>query len=67
MSAVDDATYRMVCAASALAGTPAGWAAQTLRDGAITLLPDRGGLDAIDAAARAMDQVEVSVLRAGRR
>ncbi|HET9102680.1 MAG TPA: hypothetical protein VFN55_04950 [Solirubrobacteraceae bacterium] len=63
MSSVSDTTYRLVCAASALAGTPAGWAAETLRDGAITLLPDQGGLDAIDAAARTMDQVEVSVLR----
>ena len=60
---MDDATYRLVCAASALAGTPAGWAVETLRDGAITLLPDDGGLEAIDAAARTMDQVEVSVLR----
>ena len=43
--------------------TPDGWVAETLRDGAVTLVIDDGGLDAINAAARALDQVAVSVLR----
>lgn len=56
------ATYRMLCTASALAATPEGWAAATLGDGAVSLLPDDGGLEAIDAAARVLRTVEVSVL-----
>lgn len=56
-------SYRIVCTPSLLAATPDGWAAEILRDGAVTLLPDAGGLDAIDAAAATLRQVEVSVLR----
>lgn len=58
-----DAVYRLVATSTAIARTPDGWVAETLRDGAVTLVIDHGGLDAIDAAARALDQVAVSVLR----
>jgi len=58
-----DAVYRLVATSTAVARTPAGWVAETLRDGAVTLVIDHGGLDAIDAAARALGQVAVSVLR----
>ena len=60
---MSEAAYRIVCTPSVLATTPDGWAAEILRDGAVSLLPDAGGLDAIDAAAAALGQVEVSVLR----
>jgi hypothetical protein len=58
-----DAVYQLVATSTAIAQTPDGWVAETLRDGAVTLVIDDGGLDAIDAAARALDQVAVSVLR----
>lgn len=58
-----DAVYKLVAASTVIAQTPDGWVAETLRDGAVTLVIDDGGLDAINAAARALDQVAVSVLR----
>lgn len=58
-----DAVYRLVATSTAVARTPDGWVAETLRDGAVTLVIDHGGLDAIDAAARALGHVAVSVLR----
>ncbi len=58
-----DAVYRLVATSTAVARTPEGWVAENLRDGVVTLVVDDGGLDAIDAAARALDQVAVSVLR----
>ena len=53
----------MVCTPSALAGAPKGWAAETLRDGEVALLVDDGGLEAINAAAHALDLVTVSIVR----
>jgi hypothetical protein len=58
-----DPVYQLVATSTAVAQTPDGWVAETLRDGAVTLVIDDGGLDAINAAARALDQVAVSVLR----
>jgi hypothetical protein len=55
--------FRIVCRPASLDGTPPGWVAATLRDGDVALLVDDGGLEAIDAAARALDQVTVSILR----
>ena len=55
--------FRMVCTPSALAGAPQGWAAETLRDGELALLVDDGGLEAINAAAHALDLVSVSIVR----
>jgi hypothetical protein len=55
--------FRMVCTPAALAGAPAGWAAETLRDGELALLVDDGGLEAINAAAHALDLVSVSIVR----
>jgi hypothetical protein len=57
------AIFRMVCAPSALAGAPKGWAAETLRDGEVALLVDDGGLEAINVAAHALDLVTVSIVR----
>ncbi|MEA2198655.1 MAG: hypothetical protein QOJ25_2706 [Solirubrobacteraceae bacterium] len=53
----------MVCTPGALAGAPSGWAAETLRDGELALLVDGGGLDAINAAAHALDLAAVSIVR----
>jgi hypothetical protein len=55
--------FRMVCSPGALAGAPAGWTVETLRDGEVALLVDHGGLDAINAAAHALDLVTVSIVR----
>jgi hypothetical protein len=55
--------FRMACTAATLAGAPAGWAAEELRDGELALLVDDGGLAAINAAAHALDLVTVSILR----
>jgi hypothetical protein len=53
----------MVCTPAALTAAPPGWAAQTLRDGELALLVDGGGLDAVNAAAHALDLVTVSIVR----
>jgi hypothetical protein len=53
----------MVCPPAALAGAPAGWAAETLRDGELALLLDDGGLEAVTAVAHALDLVTVSIVR----
>ena len=55
--------FRMVCTPAALAGAPHGWAAETLRDGELALLVDGGGLEAINAAAHALELVTVSIVR----
>ncbi|HEY5317685.1 MAG TPA: hypothetical protein VIJ20_06875 [Solirubrobacteraceae bacterium] len=55
--------FRMVCTPAALASAPQGWAPQTLRDGELALLVDDGGLEAINAAAHALDLVAVSIVR----
>ena len=55
--------FRMVCSPVTLAGAPKGWAADTLRDGEVALLVDDGGLEAINAAAHALDLVTVSIVR----
>jgi hypothetical protein len=55
--------FRMICTPSALAGAPKEWAAETLRDGEVALLVDDGGLEAINAAAHALDLVTISIVR----
>jgi hypothetical protein len=57
------AIFRMVCSPAALAGGPQGWGAETLRDGEVALVLDDGGLEAINAAAHALDVVTVSIVR----
>ncbi|HET9074087.1 MAG TPA: hypothetical protein VFN48_05870 [Solirubrobacteraceae bacterium] len=59
---MSEPVFRFVCAASALAGTPAGWAAEMLRDGEIALLPD-ADLEAISEIARDLDQPAIAVIR----
>ncbi len=57
------AIFHMVCRPASLEDAPPGWVAATLRDGEVALLPDDGGLEAIDAAARTLGQVTVSIVR----
>jgi hypothetical protein len=56
-------SFLMVCRSAAIAGAPRGWATATLRDGEVALLVDDGGQDAIDAAARALGQPAVLLVR----
>ncbi|MGH2869245.1 MAG: hypothetical protein ACRDNK_16995 [Solirubrobacteraceae bacterium] len=56
-------SFLMVCRSAAIAGAPTGWASATLRDGEVALLVDEGGLEAVNAAARALGQLAVSVVR----
>lgn len=58
-----DPVFRMVVPASALRGAPAGWATELLGQGEMALSVDDGGLEAIDAVARALDRPAVTVLR----
>ena len=59
---MSEPVFRFVCAASALGGTPAGWAAEMLRDGEIALLPD-ADLGAISTIARDLAQPAIQVIR----
>jgi hypothetical protein len=56
-------SFLMVCRSATIAGAPTGWATATMRDGEVALLVDQGGLEAVNAAARALGQLAVSVLR----
>lgn len=55
--------FRMVCTASTLASPQANWASEELHDGELALLVDDGGLEAINAAAHALDLITVRVVR----
>jgi hypothetical protein len=55
--------FRFVCVPAALAGAPAGWAREMLRDGEIALLAGDGGLAEIDEVAHALDLLSVPVIR----
>lgn len=56
-------SFRFVCVPSALAGAPAGWAREMLRDGEIALLADDGGLEAVSEVAHSLGQVSISLVR----
>lgn len=60
---MSDPVFRLVAPPSALDGAPAGWATELLDQGELALAPDGGGLDAVDAVARALGRPAVSVLR----
>lgn len=59
---VSAARFRFVCLPSALAGAPAGWARDLLRDGEIALLATEG-MAAIDAVAHDLGQHAISMIR----
>ena len=54
--------FHFVCAPSALAGAPRGWAGQMLRDGEVALLSGEG-LGPIDDVAHSLAQTTIAVLR----
>jgi hypothetical protein len=54
--------FRLVCSPSALAGAPAGWAREMLRDGEVGLVAAEG-LDAVNRLAHELDLASVPVLR----
>lgn len=56
-------TFRFVCVPSALAGAPAGWAGDMLRDGEIALLADAGGLEAVSEVAHALGSLSIPLVR----
>lgn len=55
--------FRFVCAPSALAGTPAGWAREMLEEGEVALLGFEG-LAAVNALAHDLGQTAIAVVRA---
>ncbi|MGZ4168616.1 MAG: hypothetical protein ACXVRW_19130 [Solirubrobacteraceae bacterium] len=56
-------SFRFVCVPDALAGAPAGWAREMLREGEIALLSDDGGLAAINGVAHDLDLASVPMVR----
>ena len=58
-----DPSFRFVCVPNALAGAPAGWAREMLREGEIALLPDEGGLAAINDVAHDLGLASVPLVR----
>jgi len=58
-----EASFRVVCVPSALAGAPAGWAREMLREGEIALLADDGGLRAVSDVAHALGVVSIALVR----
>lgn len=60
---MDASLFRMACPPSAFAETPADWPAQLVAEGTIALVPDAGGLPAIDTVAHALGFHTVRVLR----
>ncbi len=53
----------MACPPSALADAPTDWPAKLVQEGTMALVPDAGGLPAIDAVAHALGFHTVRVLR----
>ncbi len=60
---MDAPLFRMATPPAALAAAPSEWPPQLLREGNVALLPDAGGLDAVDAVARALDISTVRLFR----
>lgn len=58
-----DPSFRFVCVPNALAGAPAGWAREMLREGEIALLADDGGLGAINGVAHDLGLASVALVR----
>jgi hypothetical protein len=54
--------FQFVCSPSALAGGPAGWAGEMLREGEVALLASEG-IEAVNETAHALDQATIAVLR----
>lgn len=63
MRGVSTPIFRFVTSPAALDGAPEGWAIDVLADGSVSFLIDEGGIDAISAAAHALEAEAVTVLR----
>lgn len=63
MPAVTEPSFRFVCVPGALTGAPGDWARDMLREGEIALLPDAGGLAAINDIAHTLGLVSVPLVR----
>jgi hypothetical protein len=57
-------SFRFVCVPAALAGAPAGWPGEMLRDGEIALLADDGGFDALNEVMHTLGLTSVPLIRA---
>jgi len=55
--------FRLVCVPAALNSAPDGWARDMLGDGEVAVQVDDGGLEAVDAVARALDVTAIRVVR----
>lgn len=55
--------FRLICAPSALAGAPAGWARDILEEGEVALLAS-DGLELINQVARELGQITITLVRA---
>jgi hypothetical protein len=56
-------SFRFVCVAPALGGSPGSWAREMLRDGEIALLPDAGGLESVNAVAHELGLIGIVLIR----
>ncbi len=54
--------FQLVCSPSVLAGAPAGWADEMLREGEVALLANEG-IEPINDVAHALSQITIAVLR----
>ncbi len=61
-SPAPETRFRFVCAPSTLAGAPAGWARDMLREGEVALLGAEG-LEAINAVAHDLGRSVISIVR----
>ncbi len=55
--------FRFVCVPAALQAAPGGWARDMLEEGEIALLPDSGGLPAINEVAHALGLASIALVR----
>ncbi len=58
--------FRFVCVPAALQDAPAGWARDMLEEGEIALLPDSGGLTAVNEVAHSLDLSSIALVRGER-
>jgi hypothetical protein len=63
---VPEPAFRFVCLPLALIGAPGNWAREMLAEGEIALLPDEGGLQAIDHVAHDLGLISIPVIRGER-
>jgi NADPH-dependent ferric siderophore reductase len=55
--------FRFVCVPAALQDAPGGWTRDMLEEGEIALLPDSGGLPAVNAVAHTLGLPSIALVR----